>query len=47
VYFRTGPDVADLSFYQYGWVNLFECFDCLFGLARVFVERQRRKVEYD
>src|SRR5215472_3757409 len=47
VYFRTGSDVTDLSFYQDGWVDLFESFDSLFGLAQIFFERQRREVEND
>src|SRR5215469_12191767 len=47
VYLRTGSDVADLSFYQDGWVDLFESFDSFFGLAQIFFERQRREVEND
>jgi hypothetical protein len=45
MYFRTGSDVADLSLNQDRRIDCVEGYDRLSGLAYVFFERQRRKIE--
>src|SRR5882762_9313147 len=47
MYFRTGPDIADLSLDQDGGIDFFERSDRLFSLADVFLERQSGKIEHD
>ena len=47
MYLRTGADIADLSFYEDVRIDGFEGFDRLFGLAYVFLERQRGNIKDD
>jgi len=36
--FRTDADIADLSFHQDARIDGLEGFDCLFGLAYIFLK---------
>src|SRR5262249_7970934 len=45
--FRASADITDLSLYQNGWVDGFERFDGLPGLAHILLKRQRGQVKDD
>src|SRR5262245_31045861 len=45
--FGSRSNIADLSLYQNGRVDRLEDLNCLFGLAHVFLQRQRGEVEDD